>query len=135
MSTRAMLAVPFTENGVTKFKAIYSHSDGYPEYTQRVLNHFYTDEVKVNKLINQGYMSVLGAEVGTKQDFRYRGERVEIDTCDYRIPEQCIFYHRDRGDELDVTVVGSRDELHDVADGMWCEYVYIFDGDKWQLSG
>jgi hypothetical protein len=84
MSTRSQIAILNTDGTI---ESIYCHNDGYPSHNGRILLESYTDTKKIRKLIAQGSMSVLGAEIGVKHDFDTRGS-VNI----------CTFYRRDRGE-------------------------------------
>ena len=62
MSTRSMIALANQDGTV---RAVYCHSDGYPEYNGRLLNEYWTEAVDVSELIDQGDMSSLGATLST----------------------------------------------------------------------
>jgi hypothetical protein len=83
MSTRALIG----EKTRDKFRYIYSHSDGYPEYVGKMLKEYYINPEKIKALLNLGDISLLDKEIGEKQDFnnRHRG--------------WTLAYHRDRGEK------------------------------------
>ena len=85
MSTN--FAVGILEN--SKIKAIYGHWDGHIETAGKTLQQHY-DVAKTKKLIALGSVSVLGDEIGVKQDF---------DSFDGRTNKTCLFYGRDRGED------------------------------------
>jgi len=109
-------------------KAVYCHWDGYLEHNGLILARFYTDSVKVNKLISMGDISSLGASIGEEQDFNaYR----EVDTLE---ETWCKFYKRDRGEEnVDHrTFANEQDFLENFNAGE--EFHYLFDNGRWYYS-
>ena len=86
MSTN--FAVGILENN--KIKAIYGHWDGHLETAGKTLQDHY-DVAKTKKLVALGSVSVLGQEIGVKQDF---------DSFDVRTNKTCLFYGRDRGEDV-----------------------------------
>jgi hypothetical protein len=114
MATRSYIGVRNLDASVDY---IYCHFDGYPDHNGVILTEHYADMDKVNALMKLGDLSVLGKEIGEKQDFNKR------------IKDNCLAYGRDRGEENVSKKNGGYDELitnHDV------DYVYIFDGDYWE---
>ena len=85
MSTNSAIGV--LEN--SKIKAIYCHWDGHIETAGKMLQQHY-DVAKTKKLVALGSVSVLGQEIGVKQDFN---------SYDSRTNKTCLFYGRDRGDD------------------------------------
>ena len=84
MSTRSLIGMEQSDGTI---RYVYCHFDGYPEYVGRVLQKHYTDTTKLTKLLELGDLSVLGEEIGEKQDFSHPTSR-----------QWCIAYGRDRGD-------------------------------------
>lgn len=84
MATRSIIAIEEEDGSI---RAVYCHFDGYPEYNGRILLDHYLDREKVRSLIDQGGISILGAEIGEPHSF----ERSD--------PLMCTFYIRDRGDD------------------------------------
>jgi hypothetical protein len=88
MSTRSMIAKKLPDG---RFRAIYSHWDGYPSHNGRILLEHYSDSAKLDRLLDLGNISVLREEVGEKHDFDMKmlagGEK------------WTTAYGRDRGDE------------------------------------
>ena len=66
MSTRCLIG-----KKRKRYHVIYSHWDGYPEKpgVGWTLKKYYTNPSKINKLIDLGGISSLGAEIGRKHDF------------------------------------------------------------------
>ena len=107
-------------------KSIYVHSDGYLEYTGKVLAQHY-DSVKAQYLVSQGDCSMLGKDIGEEIDF---DSCMEYDTDN--IATQCRFYRRDRKETgVDFKVSMSFEELQT---GVDADYVYIMKDGVWYVS-
>lgn len=106
MATRSFIGV-LTEDCI---KAVYCHWDGYPENNGKILNEHYTKDDTL-KLLEFGQISSLGETI-----------------------ESCVFYHRDRGEELNnPEILNSISELIACANDAWAEYVYLFDK-EWMVA-
>lgn len=120
MATRSMIGILRQDGIVT---GIYCHNDGYVDggVGQMLVEHWDTQD-KVEELMKLGQISVLGKTIGTKVDF---------DT--FRGREQCLAYHRDRGECLRSSKrFTDRDEYIKMSD--FCDYFYLFDGAEWHYS-
>ena len=119
MSTRSIIGTT-QEDGT--IRAIYCHFDGYPEGVGATLAEHYSDDVKVEQLINLGNLSSLGKEIGEAHDFNKSGE----------FPDWCNAYGRDRGEaEQEAESFEIIRELLEYATNSWAEYVYLFNGKEW----
>lgn len=99
---------------------IYCHWDGYPSNNGVILKEHYTTMDKVNQLLELGSLSVLGKEIGEKQDFEDRSTHNE---------NWCLAYGRDRGEKR----VGMQNApFQSLLSDDNVDYVYIFDGDYWE---
>ena len=123
MATRATIA-KLDNNGV---KAIYLHSDGYLEYTGRILDEHYQDESKVDELLSHGDVSSLNENIGEKLPFN--------DYMLFHEKKQCRFYHRDRGeDKKEAATLGGENELVKFAtEKCDAEYIYMFAYGSWYV--
>ena len=123
MATRATIA-KLDNNGV---KAIYLHSDGYLEYTGRILDEHYRDESKLNELLAHGDVSSLNENIGEKLPFN--------DYMLFHEKKQCRFYHRDRGeDKKEAATLGGENELVKFAtEKCDAEYIYMFAYGSWYV--
>ena len=119
MSTRSYIGVRNTDASVDY---IYCHFDGYPEHNGVILRDHYSNINRVNELLNLGDLSVLGAELGEKQDF-------DGDGGFDRVKGWCLSYGRDRGESNVDKKNSGYDELITSQD---VDYVYVFDGDYWE---
>lgn len=130
MGTRSAIGIiqSITHNGTVR--GIYCHWDGYIEHNGQILNRFYKTTDAVNALIDQGDLSALGAEIGTKHDFSAKSEYIETDLTT-SVAKECTFYGRDRG-EVDVGAkeFKTMDEFTEFFVGCGCDYLYLFD--EWQ---
>ena len=122
MATRSVIAKTQPSG---KIKASYCHFDGYPEHNGKILASYYTDKKKINSLLAEGEISVLGHNIGEKIDFD-----------DYKLCHalnQCRFYHRDRGEKLRKNTVEDASELEEYANDCNAEFVYLFKENKWHV--
>ena len=90
MATRSVIAKLNKET--KKIKAVYCHNDGYLEHNGCILDSYYQDESKVDELLKNGDISILGNNIGEKIDFD-----------DFELAhknKQCLFYARDRGENI-----------------------------------
>jgi len=125
MSTRCIIAKKM-QGG--KYKAVYSHWDGYPEKPGAgwTLRNNYTTTQSVNKLLSKGDISSLRGKIGRKHDFD--------DYQTAKINDWSTFYYRDRGESWSETkpkMFSSLKNLIDYASGSWAEYLYIFENGEW----
>jgi hypothetical protein len=125
MATRSAIGIKHGD----VVKAVYCHYDGYIEYVGRALATYYSDSVKVNKLISMGDMSCLGASIGEKHSFNEKSNYL-----DNGIAEQCTFYARDRGEESVEfrTFQNEQDFIKNFNAGE--EYFYLYDNGVWYVS-
>jgi len=118
MATRSNIAYKTAEG---KIRSVYCHWDGYPEHNGKILMDHYTDQAKIEALIELGSISSLGTELGEKQDFDDRSTQKD---------DWTLAYHRDRGEELVVS------EYEDVPS--WVadmeEYAYLWNGQEWIVN-
>ena len=123
MATRATIA-KLDNNGV---KAIYLHSDGYLEYTGRILDEHYRDESKLNELLAHGDVSSLNENIGEKLPFN--------DYMLFHEKKQCRFYGRDRGeDKKEAATLKDENELIKFATKKCdAEYIYMFAYGSWYV--
>jgi len=116
MATRSNIGI-LNSDGTVNY--IYCHYDGYLEHNGAILNEHYTTEGKVRALMALGDLSVLGEDIGEKQDF------------ENRVKGTCLAYGRDRGE----TGVEARTcSYADYTKEHFEEYVYLFTPDKgWEI--
>ena len=109
MSTRSLIAVKKEDKS---YDAIYCHFDGYPEGVGAMLLENYNTKELVEKLISNGDMSSIGETT-----------------------EKCVFYHRDREEELNIRSYKTKRDLNKAYKDSWCEYLYIFNKGVWYCDG
>lgn len=116
MSIRSNIGILNSDNTVTY---IYCHFDGYLEHNGKILAEHYTTEGKVRMLMGLGDLSVLGEDIGEKQDFKDR-----VKGC-------CLVYGRDRGDNKTEARICS---YADYTKEYFEEYIYLFTpGQGWEV--
>ena len=119
MATRSTIALEYADGTVDK---VYCHWDGYLAYNGKILFEHYSDPFKLRDLIDQGDLSSLDREVGSKHDF------------DARVKGECTFYGRDRG-ETGVDARKFKDFADYEANHQYEEYSYILRTDGvWYVS-
>ena len=117
MATRSYIGIRNLDASVDY---IYCHFDGYPGGVGATLTEFYSNMNRVSELLKLGDLSMLGEEIGEKQDFNNRDEQNN---------NWCLAYGRDRGEEnVSVKNSGFTELIRDQS----VDYVYIFDGDYWE---
>lgn len=116
MSTNCGIAL---RSGDT-YQTIYCHWDGYPKYMFPMLRNNYNSLELAAKLISYGDAS----SIDKKLEPTVKHTLME--------PEDgvCVFYHRDRGDDLlqCQSVCYTRNELFSQSS---FEFIYIFEDSQW----
>ena len=94
MGTRSMIALEYADGQVGQ---IYCHWDGYLDHNGKILQNSYTDPFKVQKLLDNGDMSSLDADVEGCTFYKERGEdcpqRMYKDYAEYRKEAQFEEYN------------------------------------------
>jgi hypothetical protein len=102
MSTRSNIAVERDDGTVL---SIYCHFDGYPEHHADILANCYAGHKDAQMLVALGDMSVLDKNIS-----------------------QCVYYSRDRGEDLHTSQYASFQDFDIQADN---DYAYIFRNGNW----
>ena len=119
MSTRSQIARQ-TKKGI---ESIYCHHDGCPEHHAPILVQHYASPQAFTRLLALGDLSVLGRDIGRKQDFRQHIEKH---------PDWCLAYGRDRGDKRCAKRAFRTEEAFlDHARKAWACYAYLFRDGRW----
>lgn len=110
-----------------KTKGIYCHFDGYPFYMLPILNEFYIDEIKIEKLINLGSLSYLERQVDIPPGVLHSFENPK--------PEITLAYHRDRKEPKIIYNFDSYEKIYELMKQLFCDYVYVFNSEKskWEI--
>lgn len=137
MGAGAFIAtVDKTEDG-QHFRAIRCHSDPSPHFVGRTLLEHYSDPAKVDALLDLGFISILGEEIGEAHSSNWRQEydhlwdvypayRVAVDT-DPR-SNWCVAYRRDWGrDDTPAVECDSTEELVKLAAHWEACWLYVYD--------
>ena len=115
MSTNSYVAVK-TDKG---YDAIYVHWDGYFSYMYPMLDTWYNSQERAEALVNLGDASSIDKRLIPSQDSNHSFDHPEEDVC--------VFYHRDRGEELNIFHCHRKEELFKRQ-----YYVYIFEDGMWK---
>lgn len=98
MATRSTIALEYANGQVDQ---VYCHWDGYLQHNGKILLENYSDPFKLQKLMDLGDLSSLGAEIGDKHEFdcphKYGTPEYEAWTEAKR--GMCTFYGRDRNED------------------------------------
>ena len=122
MGTRSTIAIEFADGSVSQ---VYCHWEGYLENNGQLLAEHYMDPFKVRELVDLGSLSVLGAEIGVKRPFDNLSKYGSAEYLEFRAKwdGQCLFYARDRGEDVDINRYMNVDEYFDLCQQE--EYNYI----------
>lgn len=119
MGTMAIVAV-LDKNG-SSLRATTVHWDGQLNGVGATLNaHYMTTEI-IERLISMGDVSSLRRNIDPEGEHSFNNPE---DDC-------TIFYHRDRGEKLNVRKFKSIDKLREWSD---CSYIYVWVGHTWMVS-
>lgn len=124
MATRSTITAKCSDG---KFRSIYCHFDGYISGVGHTLLDHYTDQAKIDALVQLGSISSLSAD-----HIRPPGHT-------YRTPLEgyTVAYHRDRGEPWADTKPGEgKNATGAVKNGPGLqEYNYVWDGSAWAVDG
>lgn len=136
MGTRSTIIAKLSDG---QTKRIYVHWDGYPEHHGPILLDHYSDQTKIDQLIELGDLSVLAEEIGEKHDFNAPPMFIEgtneIDPVYTANSRQCTAYGRDR-DETGCGAMLVRNRKAAIKSSAECgaEFVYLWDGQTWSVT-
>lgn len=125
MSTRCLIAKKI-ENG---YKAIYCHFDGYPKGVGETLKNHYKTDAKVEVLLNQGDIAILGTDPIDRNGEKYwcyldrHGGRPYFPT-----KEDTISY-KSRGENSPAVFYPEMKDMEICG----IEYVYVWQDGHWTL--
>ena len=121
MSTRCLIVKDYGN----KFKAIYCHWDGYPEYTGDMLETYYNNDSIIDELLELGDISYLGKRISP-----YANEEHSFDSP---IKDVTLAYCRDRGEEKYIREFKNLNQVINNAKDSWCEYLYLWRNNIWEV--
>jgi len=120
MSTNASIGMVNDDGSVS---AVYLHWDGSLNSAGSTLSRYYTDPAKVKELISLGAISVLDQNIGEQIDFNDSKTRAQN--------KQCLFYHRDRGEDWQQTKPGQWNNVEQYISGSSVQFTYLFANGRW----
>jgi hypothetical protein len=123
MATRSTIALEFADGTIGQ---VYAHWDGYLSHNGKILFENYSDPFKLQKLIDLGDVSSLGADIGVKHEFDNPNK---FGTPEYMAWNEvkrgmCTFYGRDRN-ETGVEARYFKDYTDFLLNGQSEEYDYL----------
>ena len=132
MATRSTIALEFADGTVQQ---VYCHWDGYIDHNGKILFENYSDPFKLRDLIDQGDISSLGPNIGSKHPFSPHfdeGSKIAYDAA--MEAGATTFYGRDRGED-GVSAKKFKDFEDYKANHQYEEYEYILRTDGlWYVS-
>ena len=120
MATRFTIGKQMQDGTV---RSVYGHWDGYPAHAGYILQNHYTDDQKVNALLDLGDLSVIDKNIGEAHPFEDRPDGYTT------------FYGRDRGEPMENVcplIHENVDGWLEYRKGSWCEYGYLRVNGEWQ---
>lgn len=114
MATRSNINVKVGD----KYHVIYCHYDGGIDFNGLTLFNHYNSQALAEKLVSGGHLSSLDKSC----------DKPDGHTFKTPIKGYSVYYGRDRGDKNMEFTISDKIEDHQ-------EYLYIWDGDKWLISG
>ena len=117
MATRSNIAYMTPEG---KIRSVYCHWDGYPAHNGEMLRRYYTDQSKIEALIQLGSLSSLNENIAPKGTHSF--DKAEEGVV--------VAYHRDRGEDL---YISEYDDIPSWIDDME-EYAYLWNGREWLVN-
>jgi len=114
-----------------KVKFVYCHYDGYLSHNGNMLKKYYNTSKKVHQLLDNGSLSILNPLIKPWLIYK-RGKKHKINigfTNNFNKADQryCVFYHRDRGDDLEIYWC----TVNDYATTKHIDVLYLFIDNKW----
>lgn len=117
MATRCVIGIIRNDGSV---ECISCHYDGYVLGVGEMLNEYYKDQEKIERLLELGNISTLGENVEPLNGTEHSFEKPDDHTT--------IAYARDRGDKkVESKVMKDLNEFSKKFNESWCEYAYLFD--------
>lgn len=101
-----------------RIKSIYCHWDGQPSNVGETLKKHYTDESKIDNLLDLGSLELLGENIGTKLNKPTSKDN------------QCIFYGRDHN--LKDTKPKIYEDIKSWMNKPIIEWYYLWNGKEWE---
>ena len=122
MATRSTIAMEFADGTVQQ---VYCHWDGYLDNNGTILLNNYSDPYKLRDLIDGGAISSLGPDIGEAHSFDipFKYGTPEYEAESERRRNITTFYHRDRGEDLQINKFKNYEDY--VANHQYEEYEYI----------
>ena len=117
MATRSNIAYRTPEGTI---RSVYCHWDGYPAHNGEMLRRYYTDQTKIQQLIELGSLSSLNENIAPKGKHNF--DKAEEGVV--------VAYHRDRGEDLYISEYA---DIPSWIDDME-EYAYLWNGREWLVN-
>lgn len=120
MATSASITAKLSDG---RWASIYVHYDGYYSHTGAILTATYATQERVDMLMALGNLSMVGPYLGCPDGHTFENP----------VRHYCIAYHRDRNEELQLSI--SDDPMMACRNGPGKQqYNYVWNGERW-LAG
>ena len=120
MSTNAIIGMVNPDKSVS---SIYLHFDGYIAHAGVMLHTYYNSEKQAMNIIERGGLSALNKKLVPDINQKHSFENPQPDTC--------VFYHRDRGEDLEIDKSLSESTF---ASENKRSLVYLFKNGEWYIN-
>ena len=121
MATRSTIAVKHEDGTVSQ---IYCHWDGYLSHNGKLLMEHYNTLLGAEFLVSKGSLVTLAPRVTPDKD--------AIHTFEVAQNGVCVYYCRDRGEDLVINRYDTVSEYLDKFQGE--DYNYYFNGESWEVT-
>ena len=118
MATRSRISVKTNDN---KIHSIYCHWDGYPSHHYSILSEYYNTQELAEELVKNGYMSVLDKYCTKPENHSFENPQKDY----------CVYYHRDRGEDINFCQTNIYDKISDIPYEVLEEFNYYWNGAEW----
>jgi hypothetical protein len=109
---------------------VYCHWDGYPSYNGVMLQEHYTDEQKIQKLLDMGDISSLGALTATSEEWaKLSDDEASANLAD-GARRYTLSYNNWRNEGTKSKEVTLAEYLTEDPSS-WVEYLYLFIDGRW----
>jgi len=129
MSTHSLIAKKYVDGS---YRSIHCHFDGYLSHTGRILLDHYSDPQKIERLMDEGDLRVIGSELGEEHSLEEYNKRwCTFFGRDCKEYESIAYYHSSFEKLMDHFTENSYPYLY-VYDGQW-KFLYKYLDKKLQL--
>jgi hypothetical protein len=123
MSTRCLIAEKVHDG----YRAIYCHNDGYPGGVGVTLQNYYRTTTKIELLLNQGDISILGTEPIDRNGEKY-WNLFDKNTEHYFPTKENTISYKSRGENAPATLYPT---INSMRQEYGIEFIYVWQNGHW----